>query len=109
LLDAIAHEQPYDAIVSNPPYIPDTDSASLHPQVREHEPSQALFSGPSGLELYERLIPQAHALLKPGGVLAMEIGHGQRDSIAALLADWTAVEFLDDLQRIPRVVLARRV
>lgn len=109
LLDAIAREQPYDAIVSNPPYIPDADSASLHPQVRDHEPSRALFSGPSGLEVYERLIPQAHALLKPGGLLAVEIGHGQRGAVAALLADWAAVEFLDDLQQIPRVALARRV
>lgn len=108
LLAAVAHEPPCDAIVSNPPYVRDADAATLHPQVRDHEPAQALFSGPSGLEVYERLIPQAYALLKPGGLLALEIGHGQRDAIAALLAGWTAVEFLDDLQQVPRVALARR-
>jgi release factor glutamine methyltransferase len=109
LLSAIAREEPCDAIVSNPPYVSSSDAATLHPQVRDHEPAQALFSGPTGLEIYERLIPQAYALLKPGGLLALEIGHGQRDAIAALLADWTAIEFLDDLQQIPRVTLARRV
>ena len=43
LLEAVADEGPFDAIVSNPPYIPNTDSPTLHPQVREHEPAQALF------------------------------------------------------------------
>jgi release factor glutamine methyltransferase len=99
----------FDAIVSNPPYVIASDAAMLHPQVRDHEPAQALFSGPTGLEIYERLIPQAGALLKSGGLLALEFGQGQRDAIAALLADWTSVEFLDDLQQIPRVALARRV
>jgi release factor glutamine methyltransferase len=108
LLGAIANQQPFDAIVSNPPYIPVSDRPTLHPQVRDHEPSRALFAGPTGLEIYERLIPQALALLKPGGLLALEIGFGQRDALAALLSSWRQVEFLDDLQSIPRVVLARR-
>jgi release factor glutamine methyltransferase len=108
LLEAVAEEAPFDAIVSNPPYIPDADSPSLHPQVREHEPSQALFAGPNGLEIYKRLIPQADALLQPNGLLALEIGHGQRDAIAALLADWRDVAFIADLRQIPRVAVAQR-
>jgi release factor glutamine methyltransferase len=107
LLAAVADEPPFDAIVSNPPYIPVSDGPTLHPQVRDHEPAQALFAGPDGLDIYRRLIPQAFALLKPGGLLALEIGHGQRDAIADLLAEWRDVEFLDDLQQIPRVALAR--
>lgn len=107
LLAAIAGELPFDAIVSNPPYIPLSDAPTLHPQVREFEPAQALFAGPDGLEIYTRLIPQAHALLKPGGLLAFEIGHGQRDAIAALLATWRNVSFIPDLQQIPRVAVAR--
>jgi release factor glutamine methyltransferase len=107
LLAAIADEPPFDAIVSNPPYIPTSDAPTLHPQVREHEPAQALFAGPTGLEVYQRLIPQAHALLKPGGLLGLEIGYGQRDAIAALLGAWREVEFLPDLLGIPRVALAR--
>ena len=98
----------FDAIVSNPPYVPQADAATLHPQVRNHEPAQALFAGPDGLDIYRRLIPQAYAHLKPNGLLALEIGHGQRDAIAGLLAAWDDVEFLPDLQHIPRVALARR-
>jgi release factor glutamine methyltransferase len=108
LLEAISNEEPFDAIVSNPPYVPASDAVTLHPQVREHEPAQALFAGPTGLEIYRRLIPQAHASLKPDGLLALEIGHGQRDAIAALLGAWHEVEFLPDLQGIPRIALARR-
>jgi len=98
----------FDAIVSNPPYVPATDRESLHPQVRDFEPASALFAGADGMDVYRRLIPQAHAALKPNGLLALEIGHGQREAIAALLADWNSVRFVDDLQRIPRVALARK-
>lgn len=108
LLAAIAHDPPYDAIVSNPPYIPASDAPTLHPQVRGHEPALALFAGPDGLDVYRRLIPQARALLQPAGLLALEIGHGQRDALARLLTGWDDVLFLPDLQQIPRVALARR-
>ena len=101
------HAEPFDAIVSNPPYIPLSDHDQLHPQVRDHEPSSALYAGPSGLDIYRRLIPQAKAALKPNGLLALEIGHGQREALAALLADWHKVAFLDDLRQIPRVALAQ--
>jgi release factor glutamine methyltransferase len=108
LLAAIANEPPYDAIASNPPYIPHTDSPALHPEVRDHEPHTALFAGTEGLDIYRRLIPQAHALLKPNGLIALEIGHGQREAVATLLSGWRNVNFVDDLQRIPRVALAMR-
>ncbi len=98
----------FDVIVSNPPYVPATDRETLHPQVRDFEPAQALFAGPTGLDIYRRLIPQAEAALKPGGLLALEIGHGQRDALATLLAPWYGVTFLNDLQQIPRTVLATR-
>jgi release factor glutamine methyltransferase len=98
----------FDAIVSNPPYVPAADRATLHPQVRDFEPAAALFAGPDGLEIYRRLIPQARAALKPGGLLALEIGHGQRDAVAALLAGWNALRFVDDLQQVPRTALARK-
>ncbi len=107
LLSALANDPPYDAIVSNPPYIPTADAPALHPQVRDHEPADALFAGPTGLEVYERLIPQAAALLQPGGVLALEIGHGQRQAVTTLLTHWSKVVILEDLQQIPRIVLAR--
>jgi release factor glutamine methyltransferase len=109
LLDALdPSAATLDAIVSNPPYIPETDRVSLHPQVREYEPAIALFAGKSGLGIYRRLIPQAHKSLKPNGLLALEIGHGQKNELAVLLDSWGDVSFLEDLQQIPRVALARR-
>ena len=99
---------PFDVIVSNPPYVPTADRAALHPQVRNHEPAAALFAGPDGLDVYRRLIPQARAALRPNGLLALEIGHGQKEAMSDLLSDWNELRFLDDLQQIPRIALARR-
>ncbi len=97
----------FDVIVSNPPYIPATDHANLHPQVREYEPSTALFAGPDGLDIYRRLIPQTLLALKPKGLLALEVGYGQQEALAELLAGWQNIFFIKDLQQIPRIVLAR--
>jgi release factor glutamine methyltransferase len=99
----------FDAVVSNPPYIPNADAATMHPQVTGFEPAAALFAGATGFEIYERLVPQAYAALKPGGLLGLEIGFGQRDRVADLLAPWESLEFVDDLQGIARVALAYRL
>ncbi len=98
----------FDAILSNPPYIPTTDRPTLHPQVRDHEPHTALFAGLSGMDIYSRLIPQAYEALVPGGLLALEIGYGQLEAIENLLLGWTDITHREDLQGIPRTVLARR-
>jgi release factor glutamine methyltransferase len=108
LFSALPPGATFDAIASNPPYVPISDRSILHPQVREHEPETALFAGPDGLDIYRRLIPEAHALLKPHGLLALEMGHDQRDSLAQLLAGWHDLTFIDDLQQIPRIALANR-
>ena len=109
LLSAVVHEAgTFDAVVSNPPYVPEADRDTLHPQVRDHEPAIALFSGETGMDIYRRLIPQAHNALKPSGLLALEIGHGQREAIASLLQTWHNVSFVSDLQRVPRVALAKK-
>ena len=109
LLNAVAEER-FDAIVSNPPYVAESERKSLPTEVRKYEPEQALFAGATGLEMYRRLIPDARLLLVSGGWLMMEIGHDQRDAVRALLndADWQSVEFLPDLQGIPRVAVVRR-
>jgi len=109
LVAAVAHER-FDAIVSNPPYVANSERKSLPAEVREYEPAQALFAGPTGLEVYRRLIPDALTLLVSGGWLMMEIGLGQRDAVGALLqdADWDGMEFIADLQSIPRVVIVRK-
>jgi release factor glutamine methyltransferase len=97
----------FDAIVSNPPYVAETDRDQLHPQVRDYEPGQALFAGASGLDIYRQLVPQARAALKSGGLLALEIGHGQKEPLSTLLAGWSDVAFIADLQGLPRVAVAR--
>jgi release factor glutamine methyltransferase len=107
LLGAVAGEV-FDAVVSNPPYVPLGDKAEMQAQVREFEPGLALFGGASGMDVYERLVPQAFMALRSGGLLAMEIGFGQRELVAALLRGWGGVVFVDDLQGIARVVLAVR-
>ena len=108
LLGPIAGEQ-FDFVVSNPPYVAESDRDSLSVEVRDYEPSVALFAG-SGLEIYRRLIPAARAVLAGGGFLALEIGYGQDAAIAGLLADceFEEIEFTADLQGIPRVVTACR-
>jgi release factor glutamine methyltransferase len=109
LLAPVAGER-FDIIVSNPPYVPERDRASLSVEVRDYEPAQALFAGEDGLAIYRRLIPAAFGALAPGGFLAMEIGFGQEFAIAALLAAsrFTQIEFTTDLQGIPRVASAQR-
>jgi release factor glutamine methyltransferase len=111
LLDSLQPQQKqeyFDAIVSNPPYVPASDAAQMHPQVRDYEPASALFAGGDGLDVYRRLIPQARAALKSGGLLALEIGFGQQRAISELLSSWHDISFVDDLQGIPRVALARK-
>ncbi len=96
----------FDAVVSNPPYVADTEV--LEAQVRLYEPRGALYAGPTGLEVYERLIPQAREALAANGWLLLEIGQGQREAVARLLLDWNDVNFVADLQGIPRVAIAQR-
>ena len=109
LLAPVAGEQ-FEIIVSNPPYVPTTDRDSLAVEVRDYEPTLALFAGPDGLDIYRRLIPQAFHCLVPGGYLALEIGYGQSQAVADLLAPsgFQQIEFVPDLQGIPRVVSALR-
>lgn len=108
LLAPVAGEQ-FDFIVSNPPYVAESDRSSLSDEVRNYEPSVALFAG-SGLEIYRRLIPESRSTLIHGGFLALEIGYGQDSAIAGLLADsnFEQIEFTADLQGIPRVASGRR-
>ena len=92
-------------IVSNPPYVAESDRISLQPEVRDWEPNLALFAGEHGLDFYRRLIPEAAQTLRPGGTLVMEIGAGQSTNIAALFGpDWSAPVFTPDLAGIPRVI-----
>ncbi len=102
--------QPFDIVVSNPPYVPERDRDSLPVEVRDYEPAHALFAGPDGLAIYRLLVPAAFAALVSGGYVALEIGFGQQAAVEALLAEagFHEIEFTADLQGIPRVASARR-
>ena len=107
LLAPVAGES-FEIVVSNPPYVAESDRARLGVEVRDYEPGLALFAG-GGLDVYRRLIPDSQAALVAGGFLALEIGYGQETAVAGLLAEagLEQIEFAADLQGIPRVASAR--
>lgn len=109
LVAPVAGER-FEVVVSNPPYVSETDRGSLAVEVREYEPATALFAGADGLAVYRRLVPAAWAVLVRGGFLVLEIGQGQKDAIGALLeaSGFSAIAFIADLQGIPRVAVAQR-
>jgi release factor glutamine methyltransferase len=96
----------FDLVVSNPPYV--ALGAHLQREVRDHEPALALYGGKDGLDVYRRLIPEAHRVLQPGGWLLVEIGYTQGDAVSAMLDSWTEIEVRRDLAGLPRVVMARK-
>jgi release factor glutamine methyltransferase len=100
----------FDLIASNPPYIGRHEIASLPREVREHEPAVALFGGEAGTEIYAPLIAQAAKLLKPGGILVLELGHDSADQVSRLLdaPEWTSIAVTNDLAGIPRIASAQR-
>jgi release factor glutamine methyltransferase len=97
-----------DLLASNPPYVPLGDRAGLQREVRDYEPEIALFAGPSGFEVYRRLIEDAVRVLRPGGWLVLELGYNSRDCVVEMLGPpWRDVRVMPDLAGIPRVLAAR--
>jgi release factor glutamine methyltransferase len=96
-------------VVSNPPYVAEAEWDRLQPEVRDHEPREALVGGPTGVEAYASLVPAAAELLRPGGHLVLELGLGQSEAVRAVAerAGMRLVEIRDDFQGIPRVLVAR--
>jgi release factor glutamine methyltransferase len=88
--------------------VPLSEQDGLQREVRDFEPHVALFGGPTGVELYERIVADAARVLRPGGWLVMELGFGSRDRVAAMLSGWNDVSVEPDLAGIPRVIAARR-
>jgi release factor glutamine methyltransferase len=96
----------FDAVVSNPPYVGASEEDSVQLEVRKFEPRNAVFAGSTGLEVIERMIPQARAALRPGGWLIFEISGTIAGQVRNLLSGWNEVEIRNDLQGIARVALA---
>lgn len=111
LLAAPALAGPWDAIVSNPPYVREDEVAALPRDVRDHEPRSALVAGPTGVEVVERLARQAGERLAPGGWLLVEIGPAiaaAAEGVLAAVPELDPAPTLKDLAGLPRIVQARR-
>jgi release factor glutamine methyltransferase len=100
----------FDVIVSNPPYVADSELAATPPDVHAYEPAVALLGGPDGLDFYRRIVPGAPPFLAPGGFLAVEIAESQPAAVVEIFraaGRYEPVEVRDDLGGRPRVVAGR--
>ena len=98
----------FDFVVSNPPYVGESEEDTVQLEVRKFEPRNAVFAGPTGLEIIARLIPQARLALRPNGWLVMEISGTIVDGVKNLLQEWRDLRVVEDLQGIARVVAAQK-
>lgn len=104
-------QEQLDIIVSNPPYVPSVSRRGLIPEVRDYEPSVALFGGEDGLDGLRSVLQAAVARLVPAGCVVMEFGCGQDDCVTDLVSGVEGLELVKvrhDLQDIPRTVICRR-
>ena len=109
LFNSLGRQQ-FDMVVSNPPYIKSGDEEGLQIEVVKYDPPAGLFAGEDGLDMIKRIAADAPHFLSAGGYLLMEIGHGQAQRVKELFqtGPWESVEFLKDLQRIQRTVVAQK-
>jgi release factor glutamine methyltransferase len=101
----------FDVVVSNPPYVAEGERAALAPEVADWEPAQALYAGVDGLDALRRIVEEAPSALRPGGLLAVEVGDGQAGAVAALARDcggYGDTRISRDLAGKERVVTATR-
>jgi release factor glutamine methyltransferase len=111
LFDAVAGER-FTVVVSNPPYVAESERAVLPPEVRDREPALALFAPGGGLSVIEAIIRDAPVHIEPGGLLALELGPGHGGTVLGLLrasGAWSAARLEADLTGRPRFALAERV
>jgi len=107
---ALANGAQFDLIVSNPPYIPSAEIATLDPEVRDFDPRAALDGGADGLEFYRLIASQAAAFLKPGGKIMVEFGDGQAEAIRKIFETekWIVEAVKEDYSQRARILVARR-
>ncbi|MDB6065851.1 MAG: hemK [Pedosphaera sp.] len=100
----------FELILSNPPYIPSAEIATLEPEVRDHDPRTALDGGEDGLDFYRRLAREAGAFLKPGGRIMLEFGDGQADALRNLFEreKWIVEAVKPDYSGRSRMLIASR-
>ena len=98
----------FDFVVSNPPYVGEGEADKVQKQVKDFEPKIAVFSGAEGMDIYRRLLPQSHEVLRFGGWFVTEIGFSIEEKTKRLMRGWEDVRTTADLQGIPRVIAARK-
>ena len=98
----------FDFVVSNPPYVGESEEDQVQLEVRKFEPRSAVFAGHEGTEVLARLIPQAESVLRTGGWLVLEVSGTIAGTVQKLLNGWDEVRAIPDLQSIPRIVQARK-
>lgn len=109
-LDALPPGSAFDLIVSNPPYIPTSEIATLAPEVKDFDPHSALDGGADGMDFYRMLAVEASPLLKPAGKIMLEFGDGQDAALKKIFTDqkWIVEEVHADYTQRPRILIARR-
>ena len=97
----------FDCVVSNPPYIPSAECGVLQPEVLR-EPSLALDGGADGMDFYRRISDECLRILRPDGILLLELGYGESDAVSSLLAaaGFTGITVRKDFSGIARMMLA---
>lgn len=108
VLASVSRNASFDFVISNPPYVALNEADKVQDVVKKFEPRMAVFAGEHGLDIINRLIPQADEALRPGGYLVMEIGFSMSEAVMQLLNLWDDVHAVPDLAGIPRVVVAGR-
>jgi release factor glutamine methyltransferase len=100
----------FDLIISNPPYIPSAEIATLEPEVRDFDPRAALDGGKDGLDFYRLIASQAGAFLKPGGKIMVEFGDGQAEAIRKIFETekWVVEAVKEDYSQRARILIARK-
>jgi release factor glutamine methyltransferase len=110
-LDFVRYKEYFDAVVSNPPYIPTDEIKQLMPEVRDYEPREALDGGVDGLDYYRRIASEVYFFLNINGLAAMEIGYGQSQSVKDIFLSsgkYKSAEILKDLAGIDRIAAFNR-
>jgi release factor glutamine methyltransferase len=99
----------FDLIISNPPYIPSAEIATLQPEVRDFDPRAALDGGADGLDFYRKLAAEAKPFLKPGGKIMLEFGDGQADAIRKVFEaeKWIVEAVKEDYSHRARILIAQ--
>lgn len=111
LFEIVDAGEAFDVIVSNPPYVATGERAGLQPEIRDWEPSEALFAGDDGLDVIQPLIAEAPEHLTDGGLLALEVGLGQAERVTRQIDDsgrFEPARVRRDLGGLPRVIMAER-